>query len=62
MSTQIFAEVGQSNDLMEKLSTRAKLKNDEIVLGRFGKADKFDDIRMVELSHYLDLFQDIGTL
>ena len=62
MSAQILAKICQSNNLVEELSTRAKLEDNEIVLARFRKADKFDNIWVVQLSHYLNFFENIGTL
>ena len=62
MSTQILAKICQSNNLVEELSTRAKLEDNEIVLARFRKADKFDNIWVVQLSHNLNFFENIGAL
>ena len=47
MSTQILAKVRQSDNLVEELSTRAKLKDDEIVLAGLGEADKLDNIGVI---------------
>jgi hypothetical protein len=47
---------------VEKLSARAEFENDEIVLSRFVEVDELDDIRVIELSHDLHFFEDIGTL
>ena len=47
MTAQVFAEVGQSNDLMEELAPRAKLKDDVVILARFGEVDEPDNVRMI---------------
>ena len=62
VSTEILAEVGQADDLMEELAARAELQDNVVVLSGFGEVDKFDDIRVVELSHDLYLFEDVRSL
>lgn len=62
MSAKIFAEVCQSHDLMEQFATWAKFKNNVVVLLRFREVDQLDDIRMVEIAHDLDLFEDVRSL
>ena len=62
MSTKVFGEICQTHNLMEKLATRGKLEDDVVVLSRFGKVDKLDDVGMVQLSHDLDFFEDIRSL
>jgi hypothetical protein len=56
---EMFAKVGEANDLMEELSTRGQLKNDVIILPRFRKVYEFDDVGMIQLSHDLNFFQDV---
>ncbi len=62
VTTQIFAEVGQSNNLMEELASWAEFKDDVVVLARFGKVDELDNIRVIQLPHDLHFFEDIGSL
>ena len=62
MSAEIFAEVSQADNLMEKLAARAELQNDVVVLAGFGEIDQLDDIRVVDLSHNLHFFENIGSL
>ena len=62
MSTEIFAEVGQPNDLVEELATRAEFQNDVVVLARLGEIDQPDDIRVIYLSHDLHFFENVGSL
>lgn len=62
VSTEILAEVGQPDDLMEELAARAKLQDNVVVLTGFGEVDEFDDIGMVELSHDLDFLEDVCSL
>lgn len=62
MTTQVFAEIGQTNDLMEQFASRAQLKHDIVILPRFGKVNQSDDIGMIKLSHDLDLFQNVCSL
>lgn len=62
MATQVFAEVCQSDDLVEELASRAKLKNDIVVLSGFGEVDEFDDVGVIDLPHDLHLFQDVRSL
>lgn len=62
MSAEIFAEVRQPHDLMEQFTTRAKFKNNVIVLLRLREVNQFDNIRMFEIAHNLDLFKNVRTL
>ena len=62
MSAQILAEVCQTNDLVEELSSWTELEYDVVVLVRLGEVDELDDIWMVELAHNLNFFEDIRTL
>ena len=62
MPRQLFAEVGESDDLVKELTARAELEDDVVVLSRFGEVDQADDIGMVQLPHDLDFFQNVGTL
>ena len=47
---------------MEELSARAQFENDVVVLPGLGEVDEADDVGMVELSHYLDFFEDVCSL
>lgn len=62
MSGQLFTEVCQADDLVEQLATGGKFEDDVVVLPRFGEFNELDDVGMVELSHNLNLFEDVGTL
>lgn len=62
MSTEIFTEIRQANDLVEQLATRTQLEDDEVMLAGFGKVDEANNIGMIQLSHDLNLFQDVGSL
>jgi hypothetical protein len=62
MTTEIFTEVCQANDLVEKFSAWAELEDNVIVLTRLRKLDQFDDIRVIYLAHDLDLFEDVRSL
>lgn len=62
MPRKVFAEVCESDNLMEEFTTRAELKDDVVVLSRLREVDELDDIGMVDLSHDLDFFQDIRAL
>ena len=62
MATEILGEVGQADDLMEQLATGAQFEDDVVSLTRFGKMDEFDDVGMVDLSHDLNFFEDVGAL
>lgn len=62
MSTEIFTEVCQPNNLVEELATRAELENDVVVLGRLGEVDQLDDIGVIYLSHDLHFFKNVGSL
>lgn len=62
MPTEIFTEIGQADDLVEQLATRTQLEDDEVMLAGFGKVDEANDIGMVQLSHDLNLFEDVGSL
>lgn len=62
VSAEILAEVGQPDDLMEKLPPGTELQNDKVVLSRFGEFNELHDIRVIELTHNLNLFEDVGAL
>lgn len=62
MTTQILAEIGQPNNLMEELASWAEFENNIIVLARFGKVNEADNVGVVQLSHDLYLFEDVGSL
>ena len=62
VTAQIFAEIGQSHDLMEKLAPRAEFQNDVVVLARFGEIDQLDDIGVIQVAHNLDLLEDVCAL
>ena len=47
---------------MEEFATWAEFEYNVIVLLRFGKIDKSDNVGMIKLSHNLDFLQDIGSL
>ena len=47
MPTKIFGEICQTHNLVEQLASRGKLKDDIVVLSRFGKVDKLDDVRVI---------------
>ena len=59
---QVFAEVRQTHDLVEKLATGAELENNEVILSGFREVDQLYNIGVVQLSHDLHLFQDVGAL
>ena len=62
MSTEVFAEVGQPNNLVEELAARAEFQNNIVVLARLGKVDQLDDVRVIYLSHDLHFFENVGSL
>lgn len=62
MARQLFAEVGQSYDLVEQLATGGQLQNDVVVLLGLGEFDELDDVWVIELAHDLNLFEDIRAL
>lgn len=62
VATEILAEVGQPDDLMEELAARAELQDNVVVLTGFGEVDEFDNVGMVELSHDLYLLEDVRSL
>jgi len=47
---------------VEKLATRTELKDDIIVLPRFGKVDELDNVGMIKLAHDLNLLENIRSL
>jgi hypothetical protein len=47
VSTEVFAKVGQSDDLVEELASRAKFENDVIVLAGLGEVDQFRDVGVI---------------
>jgi hypothetical protein len=62
MTTEILTKVGQADDLVEEFSAWAELEDNVIVLARLRKLDQFDDIRVIDLAHNLDLFEDVRSL
>jgi hypothetical protein len=62
MSAQILAKVCKSDDLVEKLTTSAKFKDDIVKLPRFRKVNELDDAWVVELAHDLHFFEDVCAL
>ena len=59
---EVFAEVCETYDLVEQFAARAQLQHDKIVLPRLAEINEFDDIGMIQLSHNLNLFEDVCTL
>jgi hypothetical protein len=47
---------------VEELAARAKLKDDVVILTRFGEVYELDNVRMVKLAHDLDFLENVGTL
>jgi hypothetical protein len=47
---------------VEKLATGAQLENNVVVLARLGEVDELDDIRVIQLPHDLNFFENVGTL
>jgi len=62
MARKIFAEVSEANDLMEELASWTKLKDDEVILSGLGELDQLDNVGMIELTHNLNLFEDVFPL
>ena len=62
VSREVFTKVSQTDNLVEKLATRAQLEDDVVVLPGLGEVDQVDDIRVVELAHDLNFFEDVGSL
>lgn len=62
MATEFLAEIGQAYDLMEELAARAELQDDIVILTTFGEIEKLDDVRVVDLTHDLDFFEDVLSL
>jgi hypothetical protein len=62
MSRQVLAKVGQANDLVKQFATGTELQDDVVVLAGFGEVDELDDIGVIELTHDLHLFEDVGSL
>ena len=62
MPTEVFGKVCQTHNLVEQLASRGKLKNDVVVLSRFGKVDQLDNVGVIELAHDLDFFKDVRSL
>jgi len=59
---ELLAEVCEPDNLVEELSARRQLQYDVVILLRLGKLDEFDDVGVVQLTHDLDLLEDIGPL
>lgn len=62
VTAEVFTEIGQAHNLMEQFAPWTQFQNDIVVLARLGEFDEFDNIRVIELSHNLDLFQDVRAL
>ena len=62
VSTEILAEIGQADDLVEEFAARTQLEHDEVVLTRFGERNQLDDVGMIDLTHDLNLFEDVCSL
>jgi hypothetical protein len=62
MPGQILTKVCESHDLMKELPARTELENDVVILSRLGKVNELDNIGMIQLSHDLNFFQNIGSL
>lgn len=62
VARKVFTKVREANNLVEKLATRAELKNDIVVLSGFGEVDKLHDVGMIELAHDLDFLENICSL
>ena len=62
VSAQVFAKVRQANDLVEELASRAQLEDEEVVLLGLGELDQADNVGVIQLSHDLNFFEDIGPL
>ena len=62
VTRKVFAKVRQTHNLVEELSTRTQLENNVVVLASFREFHQRDDVGVVELTHDLDFFEDIGTL
>lgn len=59
---KVLAEVREPDDLVEQLAAGCQLKDDVVVLFRFGKVDEVDDVGVLELAHDLDFFQNVCSL
>jgi hypothetical protein len=42
--------------------SKLTLENQEVEFVAFGEADKLDDIWVIDTSHNLDFFEDVGSL
>lgn len=62
MSTEILAEVCQSDDLVEELASGAKFENDIVVLPGLGEVDQFGDVGVIQVAHNLDFLKNICSL
>jgi hypothetical protein len=47
VAAQIFAKVGQADDLMEKFTPWAQLKDDKVVLSRLGERHELDNVWVI---------------
>ena len=62
VAREILAKVGEANNLVEKLATRAKLEDNVVVLPCLLELDELDNVGVVDLAHDLHLFENVGTL
>ena len=62
MSREVFAEVGEADDLMKEFSTRGQLEDDVVVLFRLGEIDELDDVFVLQAPHDLNLLENICSL
>jgi hypothetical protein len=62
VSTEVFAEIGQTHNLVEKFSAWTQLKYDVIILSRLGEIDEADNIWVIQLPHDLNFLEDVGSL
>lgn len=62
MPGELLAEVREADDLVEQLAARRQLEDDVVVLPRLREVDELDDVRVIDLSHDLHLFQDVRPL
>jgi hypothetical protein len=62
VSRELFAKVGETDDLVEQLATGCQLENNVVVWLCLGKLDEFYNVGMVQLAHNLHLFEDIRSL
>lgn len=59
---KFFAEIGESDNLVEEFAAGGELEHDIVILLSFSEIDELDDVGMVELTHYLHLLEYVGSL